>query len=61
MQIPTTPFGAAHFALRIWLTAAAAPSPQITDASTSPSLHESELPLSWTRRIFAVPGMPGGP
>ena len=62
--MPTTPLGAAHLALRLWLTAAAAPSPQITEASTSSGLQVSASPFSWTRRIFAtaeMPGMPGDP
>ena len=46
MQMPTTPFAAAHFALRFWLIVAAAPSLQITEASTSSTLHDSVSPLS---------------
>jgi hypothetical protein len=46
MQMPTTPFAALHFALRLWLIVAGAPSLQITEARTSSTLHESVSPLS---------------
>ena len=61
MQMPTTPFGAEHFALRFWLTAAAAPSAHSTEARISSGPHESASPFSCTSRILTVPGGPCSP